>query len=295
MPEWINPRWWSTPEELVELAPKAEIGWFDLHDKAPVLEAVSRAKGLRWLNSAFAGLDFLPLEEMRQRGVLLTNGAGLTATAVSEFAVMGMLTIAKNYREVARAQDRHEWLEDAPGIRELEGSRALILGYGAIGRKIAAQLAGFGVDVVPVRRNRGDGALGPDEWQARLGEFDWIVLTVPGTAQTAGMIGPVEIAAMKRDAVLINFARANVVDQDALALALSEGRIAAAMLDVTDPEPLPSDHPLWSLENAHITMHLAGRPTVASLQRAATRFLANCGRYRNGEALEATVDPVLGY
>ncbi len=295
MPEWINPRWWSTPDELVELASEAEIGWFDLHDKAPVLEAVSRAKGLRWLNSAFAGLDFLPLEEMRQRGVLLTNGAGLTATAVSEFAVMGMLTIAKNYRDVARAQDRHEWLEDAPGIRELEGSRALILGYGAIGRKIAAQLEGFGVDVVPVRRNGGDGALGPDEWQARLGEFDWIVLTVPGTAQTAGMIGPAEIAAMKRDAVLINFARANVVDQDALALALSEGRIAAAMLDVTDPEPLPVDHPLWSLENAHITMHLAGRPTVASLQRAATRFLANCGRYRNGEALEAMVDPVLGY
>jgi phosphoglycerate dehydrogenase-like enzyme len=100
---------------------------------------------------------------------------------------------------------------------------------------------------------------------------------------------------MKHDGVLINFARADIVDEPALISALRDKRIAAAVLDVTDPEPLPPDHPLWSLDNAHITMHLSGIPTPASLQRAAERFARNCERFRNGEALEAQVDLRLGY
>jgi phosphoglycerate dehydrogenase-like enzyme len=100
---------------------------------------------------------------------------------------------------------------------------------------------------------------------------------------------------MKREAVVVNFARANVVDQDALTEALTEKRIAGAVIDVPDPEPLPPDHPLWALENAHITMHLSGIPTPASMQRAADRFIENCGRYRAGEPLEPQFDPDLGY
>jgi phosphoglycerate dehydrogenase-like enzyme len=137
--------------------------------------------------------------------------------------------------------------------------------------------------------------LTPDEWRGRLGEFDWIVLTVPGTPETEGMIGAVEIAAMKREAVVVNFARANVVDQDALVEALREKRIFAAMLDVTDPEPLPSNHALWDLDNAHITMHLSGIPTPQSMQRAVERFVENCRRDRAGEPLEPRFDAVLGY
>lgn len=295
LPEWIEPRWWLTPEEMATLAPEAEIGWFDLHDKPPMLEAVALATGLKWLNSVYAGLDFLPLEELRKRGVRLTNGSGLTAIQVSEFAVLGMLAIAKNYPAVVRAQDARQWLGAAPGIRDLAGSKALIIGLGAIGKRISEQLKGFGVELTAVRRHRADGVLTPDEWRGRLGEFDWIILTVPGTSETEGMIGASEIAAMKREAVLLNFARANVIDQDALVAALREKRIYAAMLDVTDPEPLPSDHPLWSLNNAHITMHLSGIPTPQSMLRAVERFVENCQRYREGEPLVPQFDAGLGY
>jgi phosphoglycerate dehydrogenase-like enzyme len=206
-----------------------------------------------------------------------------------------MLTMAKGYREVVRAQDRHEWLAVPPGTRELAGSRALILGYGAIGQAIGRMLGGFGVEVVPVTSRGGKGTLSPDAWRGQLGRFDWIVLAVPGTPETKGMIGRRELDVMKSDAVLVNFARADCLDQAALAEALRDKRLAAAMLDLTDPEPLPPDHPLWALDNAHITMHLSGIPTPASQARAAERFLANCDRFRAGEPLEAEVDLARGY
>jgi phosphoglycerate dehydrogenase-like enzyme len=289
LPAWIEPRWWASIDDLHRHAPEAEIGWFDMHVKPPMLAAVALAAKLRWLNSAYAGVDFLPIADLDARGCAVTCGSGLTATSVAEFAVLSMLGVAKNYPAVVRAQDERKWLVQAPGIRELAGSTALVLGAGAIGRKIAAMLRGFEVEVSEVRRRDGDG------WRARLGTFDWIVLAVPGTGETRGMIGAAEIAAMNPQAVLVNVARADVVDNTALIAALRDKRIAAAVLDVTDPEPLPPDHPLWDLPNAHLTMHLSGIPTPASIARAADRFLANCVRFRAGERLEAQVDPVLGY
>ena len=289
LPAWIEARWWGSPEELVSLAPDAEIGWFDLHVKAPALRAIAAAEGLRWLNSSYAGVDWMPLAEFERRGVRLTCGSGLTANQVAEFALLSMLAVAKDYPAVVRAQDRHEWLAVPPGTRDLFGSRALVLGYGAIGQAIGRALEALGVDVLAVSSGRQRG------WRSHLGEFDWIVLAVPGTPQTRGMIGAAEIAAMKPEAVLVNFARADCVDQPALVGALRERRIAAAVLDLTDPEPLPAEHPLWSLENAHITMHLSGIPTAASQARAAERFLRNCERFRAGEPLEAQVDLARGY
>ena len=289
LPDWLAVWWWESPEQMQELAPEAEIGWFDMHVKPPVLAAIGGAGRLRWLNTSYAGVDWLPLADLQRRGVALTCGRGLTSGQVAEFAVLGMLAIAKDYRAVVRAQDRHEWLGAAPGTRDLAGSRALILGHGAIGQAIERALEGFGVEVIAVSSHR------PRNWRSRLGEFDWIVLAVPGTPETRGMIGAAELTAMKPEAVLVNFARADCVDQDALTEALRERRIAAAMLDLTDPEPLPPEHPLWSLDNADITMHLSGIPTPASQQRAAERFLRNCERFRAGEALEAEVDLARGY
>ena len=290
LPEWLAAWWWDGPETLVELAPEAEIGWFDLHEKPAVLMAIERATSLRWLNTVYAGVDWLPLARFEARGVALTNGSGLTSVQVAEWAVMSMLAAAKRYREVVRAQDRHDWLFPAPpGIRELAGSRALILGRGAIGQAVERRLLAFDLDVTAV------GSTGPDDWRARLGEFDWIVLALPGTPQTRGIIGAAEIAAMKPDAVVVNFARADCIDQPALVEALRDDRIAGAVLDLTDPEPLSPDHPLWALDNAHITMHLSGIPTPAAERRAAERFLRNCERFRTGEPLEARVDLERGY
>lgn len=295
LPPEIAPRWYTSIEELHALAPEAEIGWFDLDAKGPMAEAVRRGEKLRWLNSIYAGLDFLPLDLLQQRGVTITNGAGINATTIAEYVVMGMLTMAKGYREVVRAQERHEWLLDSPGKRELAGTSALLLGYGAIGKLIKPRLEAFEVEVSVVRRSGGEGALGPDEWRARLGEFDWVILAVPATPETDAMIGAEELAAMKADAVLVNIARGAVVDQDALVAALEDKRIGGAFLDVTTPEPLPADHKLWSLDNAHVTMHLSGRAQDRMFVRSAERFIVNCRRYVAGEPLEPIFDPARGY
>lgn len=295
LPDWVDPHWFTTTEELFDLAPEAEIGWFDLYKKSDMAEAMRRAGKLKWLNSVYAGVDGMPLELMAQRGVIFTNGVGINAITIAEYVVMGMLTVSKGYREVVRAQERREWLMDSPGKRELFGSKALLLGYGAIGQLIDVRLAAFGVEVVKVRRSPGPATLGPDEWRPRLGEFDWVVIAVPSTPDTAGMIGAAELAAMNPQCVIVNIARGEVIDQAPLVEALEAKRIGGAFLDVTTPEPLPADHPLWALDNAHITMHLSGRAQDQMFIRSVERFLINLDRYRAGEKLEPRVDLVLGY
>ncbi|HEY8603435.1 D-2-hydroxyacid dehydrogenase [Tsuneonella suprasediminis] len=295
LPDWVEPRWFASKEEALEFAPQAEIGWFDMYDHGVMAETVRAATGLKWLNSVYAGLDFLPLDLLAERKVTITNGAGIGALTIAEYVVMLMLTHAKGYRDVVRAQDRREWLLDSPGKMELAGSRALLLGLGAIGSLIRTRLEAFDVEVVPVRRSAADGALGPDEWRGKLGEFDWVILAVPATPETDGMIGAAELAAMKDSAVLVNIARGTVVDQPALIAALEERRIGGALLDVTTPEPLPPESPLWTLPNAQVTMHLSGRAQDKMFARSAERFLANCNRYRAGEPLAPIFDPVRGY
>tara|TARA_B100000378_G_scaffold271196_1_gene261398 strand:+ start:272 stop:1210 length:939 start_codon:yes stop_codon:yes gene_type:complete len=295
LPDWVEPLWFASKEEAIDLAPRAEIGWFDFNQPGPMCEVVTAATNLKWLNSIYAGLDFLPLDLLDQRGTIVTNGAGINAITIAEYVVMLMLTHAKGYREVVRAADRHEWLQDSPGKRELAGERVLLLGLGAIGLLVKTRLEAFDMEVVPVRRSGADGALKPDEWRGKLGEFDWVVLAVPSTPETHHMIGAEELAAMKANAVLVNIARGDVVDQDALIDALKGKRIEAALLDVTDPEPLPEDHPLWSLHNAQVTMHLSGRAQSKMFQRSADRFIENLDRWHAGEPVEPRFDPALGY
>lgn len=295
LPAWVDARYFASVDELLALAPEAEIGWFDLEKKTPMLAAIRSATQLKWLNSIYAGLDFLPFDDLRERGVIVTHGAGINALTIAEYVVMGMLTIAKGYREVVRAQDRHEWLLDSPGKRELAGSKALLLGYGAIGQLIETRLEAFDVAVTKVRRSPGADTLGPDQWREKLGEFDWVILAVPATAETDAMIGANELAAMKPEAVLLNIARGAVVDQAALIDALRDKRIAAAFLDVTTPEPLPADSPLWTLPNAHVTMHLSGRAQDQMYRRSAERFVANLHRWGRGEPVEPRFDLDLGY
>ena len=295
LPDWVEPLWFTSTEQLFELAPLAEIGWMDLYKKDDMAEAVRRATSLKWLNTIYAGVDGMPLDLLAERGVTFTYGAGINAITIAEYVVMGMLTVAKGYREVVRAQERREWLMDSPGKVELFGSKALLLGYGAIGQLVEERLRPFGVDVTVVRRSPGPNTLGPDDWRARLRDFDWIILAVPATAETDGMIGAAELAAMKPTAVLVNIARGTVVDTDALVTALDEQRIAAAFLDVTDPEPLPADHPLWALDNAHITMHLSGRAQDKMFARSVDRFLVNLDRWQRGEPVTPQVDLALGY
>ena len=295
LPDWVEPLWFMTKEQALEFAPEAKIGWFDLNEKEPMVEIAHAATNLKWLNSIYAGLDFMPLDVLAKRGVTVTNGVGINALTIAEYVVMLMLAHAKGYREVVRAQERREWLLDSPGKRELAGERVLLLGLGAIGSLIKTRLEAFDMKVIPVRRSGGEGALRPGEWREKLGEFDWVILAVPSTDETRHMIGEIEFAAMRPNAVLVNIARGDVVKQDDLVAALESKRIEAALLDVTDPEPLPEDHPLWSLDNAHITMHLSGRAQTKMFQRSADRFIENLERWNRGEPVSPQMDLAAGY
>ena len=295
LPDWVEAHWYMSKEEGLALAPLAEIGWFDMYDKTDMAAVIGAATNMKWLNSIYAGVDGMPLAQLKAQGCIVTNGAGINAITIAEYVVMAMLTVAKGYRQVVRAQDRHEWLMDSPGKVELFGSKALLLGYGAIGKLIEERLQPFGVDVTVVRRTPGPTSLAPDAWRARLGEFDWVILAVPATPETENMIGAYELATMKQSATLINIARGSVVEQDALVKALQDKQIGAAFLDVTTPEPLPADHPLWTLDNAHVSMHLSGRAQDKMFVRSAERFFENLERYRKGEPLQPLVNLDLGY
>jgi phosphoglycerate dehydrogenase-like enzyme len=297
LPDWIDARWFVNKEQALEAVVGAKIGWLDMRSKPEMAEAVTAATSLAWLNSIYAGIDGIPLPLLKERGVVFTNGAGINAITIAEYVVMGMLSLAKGYREVIQAQQRREWLAEAPGTQELFGSKALILGYGAIGKLVEARLKAFNVDVTVVRRSDdGTGmSLRPDQWRSRLSEFDWVILAVPATPETEHMIGSVELSMMKKSAVLLNVARGSVIDQEALVNVLKVNTIRAAFLDVTTPEPLPPEHPLWALDNAHITMHLSGRSQSQMVPRSNQRFLENLERYRTGQPLEHQVNLALGY
>jgi phosphoglycerate dehydrogenase-like enzyme len=295
LPAEIEPLWFESSQQLLQLASRAEIGWFDSFGSDVVPEAVERAEKLRWLSTVAAGVDHLPLALMDERGAVLTNGAGLHAGTVAEYALLGMLTIAKGYTEVVRAQDRHEWLQEPPAKGELAGTSALIVGAGAIGGRVGHLLRAFDVGVTEVRRNGAPGTLRPEEWRNRLGDFDWVIVAVPSTPSTHGLVGATEFATMKRGAAILNFARGEVIVTDALLSAIDSGQLGAAFLDVTDPEPLPPEHPLWTRANVHISMHLSGRSQETIFQKGADRFLGNLQRFLAGEPLEHRVDLRAGY
>lgn len=296
LPSDLDVAWFTSPEEAKAMIAGAEIAWVDMQPTTHVAEAI-RAAGptLKWVSTIYAGLDAFPLDLLRERNVTLTNGVGINAIAVAEYAVMGVLVAAKRFDEVLRAQDRREWPKDAPGKVELVDTRALVIGLGAIGRLIAERLAAFGVEVTGVTRSGRDGTLTPDAWRARLGEFDWVVLAAPSTDDTKALIGADELAAMKPSAWLINIARGDMIDDDALLAALTAQQIGGAFLDPTNPEPLPADHPLWRAPNCVITMHLSGRSQTKMFQRAAALFLENLAAYRDGRAMRNVAGLDAGY
>ncbi|AHE54524.1 D-2-hydroxyacid dehydrogenase [Sphingomonas sanxanigenens] len=294
LPEGIEVRWIDGAGDALQKVTGAEIGWLDLFPGDGMGAMIAAATGMRWLNTWRAGIDALPVELFKARGIALTNGSGVHDVAISEYAIAGMFALAKHLPDVVRAHDRQEWARPIPSVN-LAGSHVLVIGYGSIGRRIGAMLAALGATVTGVRRSARDGAIGADEWRPRLGAFDWVVLAAPGTADTRHMIGTAEFAAMKPGARLVNVARGSLVDQPALIEALATGKLAGAFLDTVDPEPLPAADPLWRAPNALITMHLSGRAQTGQWERAAPLFAANLQRWIAGEPLKNRVDFALGY
>ncbi|MGH6614543.1 D-2-hydroxyacid dehydrogenase [Sphingomonas sp.] len=295
LPADLEIAWFTSREEAEQMVLDADIAWVDMQRSGHSGEVAALGTRLKWLSTIFAGLDAFPLDLLKERGITVTNGTGINAVAVAEYAVMGVLTAAKRFDEVVRLADRHEWTIAAPGQVELLDTTALIIGYGAIGKLIGDRLTAFGVTVTGVTRSGRNGTLTPDAWRGKLGDFDWVILAAPSTGETKAMFGAEEFAAMKRSAWLINIARGDMVDQDALIEALTARRIAGAFLDTVTPEPLPPEHPLWDAPNAIHTMHLSGRSQTKMFQRAGVLFLKNLDAFLAGRPMENVVDLAAGY
>ncbi|MFC4145603.1 2-hydroxyacid dehydrogenase [Micromonospora mangrovi] len=223
-------------------------------------------------------------------GVTLCDARGVHDSSTAEWVVTAILAQLRGFAPLARAQARREWaFDEVAPTDELAGKRVLIVGAGSIGAAVRARLAPFEVTFTLVARTArpAEGVHGVDELPALLPEADVVVLLVPLTGRTRGLVDAAFLAAMPDGALLVNAARGPVADTSALVAELSTGRLRAA-LDVTDPEPLPADHPLWGLENVLLTPHVAG--SVRGLLPRAYRLVGEqLRRFVAGEPLTNTV------
>jgi phosphoglycerate dehydrogenase-like enzyme len=264
--------------------------------------AFAAAPCLRWVHSPAAGVGSMLFPAMRQSDVVLSNSRGMNAAAVAEHALMLMLAAARRLPDAVRAQADRRWIADElSGLPSLRGRTLLIVGLGAIGSALAGMAAALGMRVLATTRDRRDtvpAGVAEVHAPAALAELlpraDIVVLAVPFTADTRGMIGATELALMRPSARLVNVARGKLVDEQALVDALERGVIAGAALDVVAHEPLPPSSPLWSMPNVIITPHVAG--FREDYWEAATElFAANLRRHLDGEAVANIVDKRAGY
>ncbi|MEP6981227.1 MAG: 2-hydroxyacid dehydrogenase [Nakamurella sp.] len=218
-------------------------------------------------------------------GVTMATARGAHGKAAAEWAVGALVAVLRDFPGFVDAQRGQRWTQHHTDM--LDGRKALVVGAGDLGAEVRIRLAAFGVAVTMVARTARDGVRSIDELPALLPEHDVVVLTLPLTAATTGLVDAAFLAAMPDGAVLVNAARGRVVDTDALVAALHGGRIRAA-LDVTDPEPLPAGHPLWDAPGVFITPHVGGS-TVGSAERAAAVVRAQLHRFVAGQALENVV------
>jgi phosphoglycerate dehydrogenase-like enzyme len=282
-----------TPDEAGEIE---VLAWWQF-SRSYLTELAARLPRLRWMQSPAAGVGDQRPHDIVGKHVIITSAAGVYADMVAEHALMLLLALYRRLPELLEQQRQERW-EDL-GARTLAGQTLGIIGAGGIGRAAARMAKVFGMRTLGIRRGRDpisdvDQTLHREQLPRLLAESDAVLLAMPLTPDTDGMVNAGFLRSMKRTAVLINIARGRVVDTDALVDALRNGSIAGAGLDVTDPEPLPQGHPLWHLPGVIITPHHAN-PRLLSRVHAVQRFADNLRRYLNDEPLIAVVDPERGY
>lgn len=267
-------------------------------DGAAYERVLAAAPGLQWVHSASAGVDGLITPELRERGIVLTNSAGVYAVPIAEWVLHALLSIVKHGPELWAAQQAKRW-HDAPPLGELAGKTITILGAGGIGGEIARRAAAFDMQVWGINRSGRAVAhvariWSGDTWRDALPYTDFLVIATPLTAATRRMIGGRELALLPPHAWLINVARGGIVDEAALITALHENKLGGAALDTFEQEPLPSDSPLWTLPNVIISPHHSGS-SPRSTERAIDLFLDNLHRFVQGAELRKIVDLEAGY
>lgn len=258
---------WMAPERLPETAPR-----------------------LRWVQGTSAGLgEFLERTGLARSSILITTAAGVHASALAEFTVLGLLYFRRRIPWLLERQAMHSWQRYTN--RELAGSRVLVVGLGAVGREIARALAALGLEVWGSRRSP-ESTMPPGitrlvrsaELREALPHINALVLACPLTAATRHMIGSAELAALPSDSVLVNVGRGALIDEPALITALREKRLAGAALDVFETEPLPRDSPLWDMPNVLVSPHSAST-VEAENRRIVDLFITNLHRLLAGQQL----------
>lgn len=273
------------PAALREAAGDAEVLLVAPRAGALLREVFASAQKVRWIHGLAAGVEPLLFDDLRGSPIPLTNGRGLFADALGEFAIAAMLWFAKDLGRMRRNQAAARW--EPFDVDWLAGKTAGIVGYGSIGRAVAARAAALGMRIASMRRSEGS-------LEEVLRAADYLVVSTPLTPETRGLLAAPQLALLRPTSVVINLGRGPVIDEAALLDALRQRRLRGAALDVFETEPLPSSHPFWTLDSVLLSPHCADH-TPDSHLRAMQFFLENLARFERGAALENVVDKRAGY
>lgn len=290
-------------DELATLIADADIylGWLDR-------DIFLSAEELRWIQSPSSGVDgFLRIPELAEGDVVLTSAVGTHSEPLADSVFAMILAHTRGLKDAISWQQNHDWVRVRADpdmhdrIVELTGSTLGVIGFGTSGRAVAKRAAAFGMEILALdlaTENQPDyvSALWPpDHLHELLARSDYVVVTVPYTEETDGMVGPEEIAQMKNGAMLVGISRGRIIDERAALAALRDGRLAAVALDVFAQEPLPPDSGLWEVDGLLITPHIAGM-TQFEGQRVLDIFYENLERFLRGESpLRNQVDKKRGF
>jgi len=274
---------------LVRTEPDPALGTADIAFGQPDVTTVLKSDRLRWIHLTSAGYTRYDTPEFRSfaksRGLRVTNSSAVYAEACAEHVFAFMLAQARRLPQGLQsrcASGSPQWIELREGSTLLQNQRAVILGFGAIASRLLELLAPFGMKVIAMRRNpRGDEGIptvAPEHLQEALAAADHVISILPDNAASIHFISTERLGWMKPGAIFYNVGRGATVDQQALFESLRSGHLGAAWLDVTDPEPLPEDHPLWTVPNCYITPHTAGGHRRES-ETLVRHFLDNFNRF----------------
>jgi len=261
---------------------------------------VARSPSLRWIHSASAGVERVSVLARGRSGIVVTNARGVFSRPVAEYVAMMVLAVCRRLPQLTELQRERTW-QPLEG-RELRDVTVGVVGLGSMGREVAVLAATLGARVVATRRRAEGDAVPPgvellggsEALPALLAAADFVVLAVPLTPETDGLIGPDEIDAMRPDAWLVNVSRGRLIDEAALERGLRDGRLGGAVLDAFRDEPLSPASPFWAMANVVVTPHTSWS-TDRVLDRSIELFCENLGRYRRGEPLANVVDTEAGY
>lgn len=269
----------------------------------PSPSILKSATSLHWLCTNSAGVEsYLKDGLFFNTDCLLTNSSGAYGPTISEHIIMVTLMLFRRMPEYQSDISLKKWTRYSP-IRSINGSHVLMLGIGDIGTNAARRMKAMGATITGVCRsgktkeqNLYEKVVTISEFESVIGDADLLVMSLPETSETRGILSRERIALMKKTAYIVNVGRGSSIDQDALVEALNDGKIAGAALDVMTPEPLPNDHPLWKCPNTIITPHISGGMSLGlTSDLAVDMFCSDLKHYAAGEKLEHLVDKVHGY